>query len=104
MVQLIKELCPIRLSDFRQLVIFTERLSERIEYLCDLVLDIFLGKERGPVAGPLETTQYTDWIIHRMLREAEAIQRFSDPQAFEKLNEEYARWLADGIIDEGIVP
>ncbi len=100
---LIKKLPLKTLSDFRELVTFTGRFLERVQFLCDSLLYFFLEKEKGAYRESPDMSLYTDFFDHKMFRELDVIHAITDRYPFHSLNEQYESWLCDKVLDEELL-
>lgn len=100
---LIKKLPLKTLSDFRELITFSERFIGRVQFLCDLLLYFFLEKEKGAYRERWDMSLYTDFFHNKMFREVEKINEITEIYPFEKLNDEYDLWLYEKFLDEEVL-
>ena len=97
---LIKKLPLKTLSDFRELITFTDRFLERVGFLCDTLLYFFLEKEKGAYRESWYMSLYTDFFDHKIFRELMVIREIFDLHPFQSLNDKYESWLCDKVLDE----
>ncbi|MBA7548085.1 hypothetical protein ES705_40531 [subsurface metagenome] len=100
---LIKKLPKETLSDFRELITFTDRFLERLQFLCDSLLHLFLEREKGAYRESWDMSVYTDFFDHKMFREFEMIHDITDRYLFRSLNDKYESWLCDKLLDEEVL-
>lgn len=96
----IKKLPHEALGDFRELVTFTGRFLERVQFLCDMVVHLFVQREKGAYRESEDMSLYTDFFDQKMFRELEMIHNITDRYPFESLNDRYEDWLCDKVLDE----
>lgn len=99
----IKRLPQETLSDFRELVTFTGRFLERVQFLCDAVLHLFLQREKGAYRESPDMSLYTDFFDKKMFRELDVIHEITDRYPFRSLNDRYESWLCDKVLDEEVL-
>lgn len=100
---LIKRLPQESLSDFRQLVTLTDRFLERVQFVCDFLLHLFLEREKGSYIEKVDTSKYTDFFVQKMFREIDVIDEIADLKAFQNLNDEYEQRLCDKLLDDELL-
>lgn len=100
---LIKKLPVKTLSDFRELITFTDRFLERVQFLCDALLYFFLEKEKGAYRESWDMSRYTEFFDHKMFRELQMINEIFDLHPFHSLNDKYESWLCDKVLDEELL-
>jgi hypothetical protein len=96
----IKKLPRETLGDFRELVIFTGRFLERVRFLCDALLHLFLQREKGAYRESEDMSLYTDFFDQKIFRELDVIHEITDRYPFATLNDRYEQWLCDKVLDE----
>ncbi len=99
----IKKLPQETLGDFRELVTFTGRFLERVQFLCDALLYFFLEKEKGAYRESPDMSLYTDFFDHKIFRELDVIHAITDRYPFHSLNDQYESWLCDKVLDEEVL-
>ncbi|NVM57196.1 MAG: hypothetical protein HWN51_03640 [Desulfobacterales bacterium] len=102
-IVLIKKLPLKTLSDFRELITFTDRFLDRVGFLCDLLLYFFLEKEKGAYRESENMSRYTDFFDNKLFRELEMIHEITDQHPFQSLNDKYESWLCDKVLDEEVL-
>jgi len=100
---LIKKLPLKTLSDFRELITFTDRFLERVVFLCDLLLHFFLEKEKGAYRDSEYMSLYTDFFNHKLFRELDMIHEITELHSFQSLNDKYESWLCEKVLDEELL-
>ena len=98
----IKKLPQETLGDFRELVTFTCRFLERVQFLCDAVLHLFVQREKGAYRESPDMSLYTDFFDQKMFRELDMIHEITDLYSFGSLNDRYESWLCDKVLDEEV--
>ena len=99
----IKKLPQETLSDFRELTTFTGRFLDRVQFLCDAVLHLFLQREKGAYRESPDMSLYTDFFEHKIFRELMVIREIFDLHPFQSLNDKYESWLCDKVLDEEVL-
>lgn len=100
---LINKLPVGTLSDFRELTIFTDNFRDRVKFLSDLVLGLFLDREKGSGGESADTARYTDFFVQKMFRELDFIHEIAGLLAIERVNTEYENRLCDKFMDEEVL-
>ena len=100
---LIKKLPKETFSDFRELITFTDRFLERLQFLCDALLHLFLEREKGAYRESWDMSLYTDFFEQKIFREFEMIHEITDLYPFKSLNDKYESWLCDKVLDEEVL-
>ena len=98
----IKKLPHETLGDFRALVTFTGWFLERVQFVCDAVLHLFLQREKGVYRESPDMSLYTDFFDQKMFRELDVIHEITDRYPFRSLNDQYESWLCDKVLDEEV--
>ncbi len=96
----IKKIPRETLTDFRDLVSFTSMFLERVKFLCDFLLHLFLQRERGCYRESQDMSGYTDFFVQKMFREIDRIDEITNLNLFDDLNDLYELWLSDKLADE----
>jgi len=96
----IKRLPHEALGDFRELVTFTGRFLERVQFLCDAVLHLFLQREKGAYRESSDMSLYSDFFDQKIFRELDVIHAITDRYPFGSLNDRYEEWLCEKVLDE----
>ena len=92
---------PVRtLSDFSELTILTDNFRDRVKFLSDLVLGLFLDRENGSGREPADTARYTAFFVQKMFTELDFIRETAGLLAIERVNTEYEDRLCDRFMDE----
>ena len=97
---LINKLPVGTLSDFRELTILTDNFRDRVKFLSDLVLGLFLDREKGSGGESADTARYTAFFVQKMFTELDFIQETADLLAIDRVNTEYENRLCDRFMDE----
>lgn len=102
-LSLIKKLPVQTLSDFRELTIFADQFRDRVQFICDLMLSIFLETEKGAWRDSTDTAQYTDFFIQKMFKELDFIHEIINLLTIERANTEYESWLSSKLLNGEVV-
>jgi hypothetical protein len=100
---LINKLPVGTLSDFRELTIFTDNFRDRVKFLSDLVLGLFLDREKGSGGESADTARYTAFFVQKMFTELDFIHDIAGLLAIERVNTEYESRLCDKFMDEEVL-
>jgi len=97
---LINKLPVGTLSDFRELTILTDNFRDRVKFLSDLVLGLFLDREKGSEGETADTARYTAFFVQKIFTELDFILETAGLLAIERVNTEYENRLCDKFMDE----
>lgn len=86
-------------ADFRGLLDFTDLFQDRMLFLCDLILYLFLEREKGSFKSSEDILKYLDFFHQKLFREFEFIQEITQPGSVKNFILEYTGWLADRFLD-----
>jgi hypothetical protein len=100
---LIRKLPYTSLSDFREFVILTARLIERISFLCTLTIFQFLEREKGHMRESNDIRIYTDYFTNKLFWEIEVLYDLKDEKYMKDFCTKYEEWLCDKILTEEVV-
>lgn len=87
------------LDEFCGLVAFTETLLGRAEFLCDLVVYLFTEREKGLRPEGTEGGLYVQFFVQKLMWELDVVSRIAEQRPLSQLNDEYAEWLTDRILE-----
>ncbi len=85
--------------DFRNLLDFTDLFQDRMMFLSDLLLYLFLEREKGSSKSSEDILKYLDFFHQKLFREFEFIQEIIQPGSVKNFILEYTGWLADKFLD-----
>jgi hypothetical protein len=100
---LIRELPYTALSDFREFVILTARLIERISFLCIMTTIQFLEREKGLKRESNDIRVYTDYFTNKLFWEIEVLYDLKDEKHMKDFCAKYEEWLCDKVLTEEVV-
>lgn len=86
-------------ADFRNLLDFTDLFQDRMMFLSDLLLYLFLEREKGSFKSSEDISKYLDFFHQKLFREFECIQEITQPGSVKNFILEYTGWLADKFLD-----
>ncbi len=86
-------------ADFRNLLDFTDLFQDRMLFLCDLILYLFLEREKGSSNSFEDISKYLDFFHQKLFREFEFIQEITQPGSVKNFILKYTGWLADKFLD-----
>lgn len=86
-------------ADFRNLLDFTDLFQDRMMFLSDLLLYLFLEREKGSFKSSEDILKYLDFFHQKLFREFEFIQEIIQPGSVKNFILEYTGWLADKFLD-----
>ena len=95
---LIRELPPESLEEFRGLVALTATFLDRVNFVCDLVVYLYAEREKGRWRGH-DGCRYSEFFVEKLMWELEVVRRTAEEHPLGQLNEQYASWLCDRILD-----
>ena len=86
-------------ADFRNLLDFTDLFQDRMMFLSDLLIYLFLEREKGSFKNSEDISKYLDFFHQKLFREFEFIQEIIQPGSVNNFILEYTGWLADKFLD-----
>lgn len=87
------------LADFRELVLFTDRFLERIGFMADQLLYVFLEREKGAWRESQDSGAYTDLFVERVFQETDLVRDMAWRRSLAELNDRYEDWLSQRSLD-----
>jgi hypothetical protein len=87
------------LEEFSGLVAFTETFVSRVQFVCDLVVDLFAEREKGLEPEGTEGRRYVEFCVQKRMWELDVVSRIAAEQPLSELEGEYLDWLTDRILD-----
>ena len=87
------------LADFRELVLFTERFLERIGFMADQLLYVFLEREKGAWRESQDSGAYTELFVERVFQETDLVREMAWSDSLAELNDRYEDWLSQRSLD-----
>jgi hypothetical protein len=87
------------LDEFCGLVAFTETFLSRAEFLCDLVVYLFTEREKGLRPEGTPGRLYVQFFVQKLMWELDVVSRIGEQRPLSALDDEYADWLSDRILD-----
>jgi hypothetical protein len=87
------------LQEFSGLVAFTETFVSRVQFVCDLVVYLFVEREKGLQSEGTEGRRYVQFFVEKLMWELEVVSRIAEQQPLSALEGEYLSWLTDRILD-----
>jgi hypothetical protein len=99
---LIRKLPYTALSDFREFVILTARLIERISFLCTITIIQFLEREKGHIRESGDIRVYTDYFTNKLFWETEVLYELRHEKCMEDFCAKYQEWLCDKVLTEEV--
>jgi len=100
---LIRKLPNKSLSDFREFVIMTARLLERVSYLCTIATIQFLEREKGLMRESDDIRVYTDYFTNKLFWETEVLYDLRHEKYMKDFCAKYEDWLYDKVLTEEVV-
>ena len=100
---LIRKLPYAALSDFREFVIMTARLIERISYLCTMATIQFIEREKGMMRESNDIRVYTDYFTNKLFWETEVLYDLRNEKYMKDFCAKYEEWLCDKVLTEEVV-
>ncbi len=91
------------LTDFRELVTFVSRFLDRVQFLGDFLIHLFLDREKGPYRESQDMSGYIEFLVQKMFREIDTICEITNFNLFSTLNDRYAQWLEEKLADEEVL-
>lgn len=101
--KLIGKLPANTLGDFREFVLMTARLLERLKYVCTIALLQFLEREKGEVRETLDTRAYSEYFADRLFWETEIIYELREKKHMADFCGGYDLWLHDKLLCDGVI-
>lgn len=99
---LIKKLPHASLSDFREFVVMTTRVIERITYICTMALLQFTEREKGDERESPEIRPYTEYFTNKLFWEAEVLYELRHEKHMKDFCTKYEQWLCDKVLTEEV--
>ncbi len=99
---LISRLPVETLADFRELVVLTERYLERIGFMADQLLYVFLEREKGAWRESEDSGAYTELFVERVFQETELVREMAWSHSLAELNGKYENWLSQRSLDSEV--
>lgn len=99
---LIRKLPYSSLPDFREFVILTARLIERISFLCTMTIIQFLEREKGLVRESNDIRVYTEYFTNKLFWEMEVLNDLKDEKYMKDFCTKYEEWLCEKVLTEEI--
>lgn len=100
---LIRKLPYTSLSDFREFVILTARLIERISFLCTTATLQFLEREKGIERESADIRVYTEYFTNKLFWETEVLYELRHEKYMKDFCTKYEEWLCDKVLTEEVV-
>ena len=100
---LIRKLPYATLSDFRDFVLLTARLIERISYICTMATIQFLEREKGVTRESSDIRVYTDYFTSKLFWETEVLYELRHEKSMNDLYSKYDKWLCDKLLTPEVV-
>ena len=89
-------------ADFRELVLFTERFLERIGFMADQLLYVFLEREKGAWRESQDSGLYTELFVERVFQETDLVREMAWSNSLAELNDRYEDWLSQRSLDSEV--
>lgn len=100
---LIRKLPYASLSDFRDFVLLTARLIERISYICTMATILFLEREKGVARESNDVRVYTDYFTSKLFWETEVLYELRHEKSMNNFYTKYDEWLCDKLLNPEVV-
>jgi hypothetical protein len=100
---LIRKLPYASLSDFRDFVLLTARLIERISYICTMATIQFLEREKGVTRESSDIRVYTDYFTSKLFWETEVLYELRHEKSMNDFYTKYDEWLYDKLLNPEVV-
>ena len=100
---LIRKLPDAVLADFRELVVMTARVIERMDHICTMTILQFLEREKGEIRESCDTRVYTEYLTNKLFWEVEILYEHRDTSHMKDFCSEYERWLSDKVLTEEVI-
>ena len=100
---LIRKLPYASLSDFRDFVLLTARLIERISYICLMATIQFLEREKGMTRESSDIRVYTDYFTSKLFWETEVLYELRHEKSMNNFYTKYDEWLCDKLLNPEVV-
>jgi hypothetical protein len=91
------------LSDFRDFVLLTARLIERISYICLMATIQFLEREKGVTRESCDIRVYTDYFTSKLFWETEVLYELRHEKSMNNFCTKYDEWLCDKLLTPEVV-
>lgn len=88
-----------RLDDFVGLVALTSTFTERVQFVCDLLVYLFAEREKGGEGLQTDGRLYTEFFTEKLMWELHVVRRIAEQRPLAELADEYFDWLTDRILD-----
>lgn len=102
-ISIIRKLPCATLSDFRDFVLLTVRLIERISYICTMATIQFLEREKGVARESTDIRVYTDYFTSKLFWETEVLYELRDEKSMNNFYSKYDDWLCDKLLSPEVV-
>jgi hypothetical protein len=100
-VRLTVQLSRDTFDDFAALLNLLERFIERIRFLSDLVVHVFLERERGNSGSEPDAESYLCWYTNKLFREVDVIAQAAKEEEFlDAISARYWDWASEKLLDE----
>jgi len=96
---LIGELPPESLQQFRALVQLSATVADRAQFVCDLVVYLYLEREKGHRWTGSDGRMYAEFFAGKLMWELEMMRQLAEQHPLVHLAEEFGLWLSDRILD-----
>lgn len=100
---LIRKLPYATLSDFRDFVLLTARLIERISYICLIATIQFIEREKGVTRESCDIRVYTDYFTSKLFWETEVLYELRHEKSMNNFCSKYDEWLCDKLLTPEVV-
>ena len=100
---LIRKLPNATLSDFRDFVLLTARLIERISYICTMATIQFLEREKGVTRESSDIRVYMDYFTSKLFWETEVLYELRHEKSMNDFYSKYDEWLCDKLLIPEVV-
>jgi hypothetical protein len=100
---LIRKLPYATLSDFRDFVLLTARLIERISYICLVATIQFLEREKGVTRESSDIRVYMDYFTSKLFWETEVLYELRHEKSMNDFCSKYDEWLCDKLLTPEVV-
>ena len=100
---LIRKLPYASLSDFRDFVLLTARLIERISYICLMATIQFVEREKGVTRESSDIRVYTDYFTSKLFWETEVLYELRHEKSMNDFYSKYDEWLCNKLLSPEVV-
>jgi hypothetical protein len=100
---LIRKLPYATLSDFRDFVLLTARLIERISYICLMATIQFVEREKGVTRESSDIRVYTDYFTSKLFWETEVLYELRHEKSMNDFYSKYDEWLCNKLLSPEVV-